>query len=155
MKEDEGLVRGEGGEARAARGALRRLSDGGKSHPHIVGFKGYFERAEKHYIVMEACTGGELFERVTGSQALSEEEGRGLFLQLVCAGASLFLAAWAARRMSYSQGEAADAPGGSDKGPDGNRIDSIPIANGVISNGCSCQPIHYVPAEHDKFFKVP
>jgi serine/threonine protein kinase len=62
---------------------LRRLSDGGKSHPHIVGFKGYFERAEKHYIVMEACTGGELFERVTGSEVLSEEEGRGLFLQLV------------------------------------------------------------------------
>ena len=45
--------------------------------------------------------------------------------------------------------------GGSDKSSNGHRYDSIPIANGVISNGCSCQPIHYVPAEHDKFFKVP
>ena len=44
--------------------------------------------------------------------------------------------------------------GGSDKSSNGHRYDSIPIANGVISNGCSCQPIHYVPAEHDKFFKV-
>ena len=28
--------------------------------------------------------------------------------------------------------------GGSDKGPDGNRIDSIPIANGVIDAGGAC-----------------
>ncbi len=28
--------------------------------------------------------------------------------------------------------------GGSDKGPDGNRIDSIPIANGVIEAGGAC-----------------
>ena len=28
--------------------------------------------------------------------------------------------------------------GGSDKGPDGNRIDSIPIANGVIAAGGAC-----------------
>ena len=33
--------------------------------------------------------------------------------------------------------------GGSDKGPDGNRIDSIPIANGVIAAGGACDLILY------------
>ena len=31
--------------------------------------------------------------------------------------------------------------GGSDKGPDGNRIDSIPIANGIIKAGGACDLI--------------
>ena len=62
---------------------LRRLSDGGKAHPHIVGFRGYFERADKHYVVMEACMGGELFDKISGGKALSEPAGRALFAQLV------------------------------------------------------------------------
>ena len=62
---------------------LRRLSDGGKAHPHIVGFRGYFERVDKHYVVMEACMGGELFDKVTGGEVLSEDDGRVLFAQLV------------------------------------------------------------------------
>ena len=33
--------------------------------------------------------------------------------------------------------------GGSDKGPDGNRIDSVPIANGVILAGGACDLILY------------
>ena len=33
--------------------------------------------------------------------------------------------------------------GGSDKGPDGNRVDSIPIANGVIKAGGACDLILY------------
>ena len=33
--------------------------------------------------------------------------------------------------------------GGSDKGPDGNRVDSIPIANSVIMAGGSCEMILY------------
>ena len=33
--------------------------------------------------------------------------------------------------------------GGSDKGPDGNRIDSIPIANGVIAAGGACDLVLY------------
>jgi len=33
--------------------------------------------------------------------------------------------------------------GGSDKGPDGNRIDSIPIANGVIAAGGECDLVLY------------
>merc|ERR1719284_1761595 len=33
--------------------------------------------------------------------------------------------------------------GGSDKGPDGNRVDSIPIANGVIHAGGACDLLLY------------
>jgi hypothetical protein len=44
--------------------------------------------------------------------------------------------------------------GGSDKISSGHRYDSIPIANGFIKAGASCQLINYTPAEHDKFFEV-
>jgi glutathione synthase/RimK-type ligase-like ATP-grasp enzyme len=44
--------------------------------------------------------------------------------------------------------------GGSDKISNGHRFDSIPIANGMINNGMSCQLVFYVPEEHDEFFKV-
>merc|ERR1719449_242576 len=44
--------------------------------------------------------------------------------------------------------------GGSDKSSNGHRYDSIPIANGMINAGMSCQLIHYVHEEHDKFFEV-
>ena len=33
--------------------------------------------------------------------------------------------------------------GGSDKGPDGNRVDSIPIANSVIEAGGACDLLLY------------
>merc|ERR1719359_2656170 len=41
--------------------------------------------------------------------------------------------------------------GGSDKGPNGHRIDSIPIANGVIAAGGSCEIIKYSHDKHDEF----
>eukprot|EP00966_Prymnesium_polylepis_P127225 2942425-Prymnesium_polylepis.1 len=41
--------------------------------------------------------------------------------------------------------------GGSDKGPDGNRVDSIPIANGVIAAGGACDLILYDAEAHEKF----
>jgi len=41
--------------------------------------------------------------------------------------------------------------GGSDKGPDGNRIDSIPIANSVIEAGGACDLILYYANKHDDF----
>jgi len=41
--------------------------------------------------------------------------------------------------------------GGSDKGPDGNRVDSIPIANGVINAGGACDLILYDANDHDGF----
>ena len=44
--------------------------------------------------------------------------------------------------------------GGSDKSNNGHRYDSIPFANGMIGAGMSCQLIHYVHDEHDKFFNV-
>jgi len=44
--------------------------------------------------------------------------------------------------------------GGSDKSSNGHRYDSIPIANGMINSGMSCQLIHYTHEEHDTFFKV-
>merc|ERR1719253_1376795 len=44
--------------------------------------------------------------------------------------------------------------GGSDKSASGHRYDTIPIANGMIASGMSCQLLHYVPEEHDAFFKV-
>merc|ERR1719409_2243746 len=44
--------------------------------------------------------------------------------------------------------------GGADKSNNGHRYDSIPFANGMISAGMSCQFVHYVHEEHDKFFEV-
>ena len=44
--------------------------------------------------------------------------------------------------------------GGSDKGPDGNRIDSIPIANSVIAAGGACELILYDFTDHDGFVKA-
>eukprot|EP00931_Biecheleriopsis_adriatica_P057878 TRINITY_DN3436_c0_g1_i1.p1 TRINITY_DN3436_c0_g1~~TRINITY_DN3436_c0_g1_i1.p1 ORF type:complete len:589 (+),score=169.67 TRINITY_DN3436_c0_g1_i1:46-1812(+) len=44
--------------------------------------------------------------------------------------------------------------GGSDKSSNGHRYDSIPFANGMILSGMSCQLIHYVYEEHDKFFQL-
>merc|ERR550537_1418444 len=46
------------------------------------------------------------------------------------------------------------AYGGSDKSSNGHRYDTIPFANGMINSGISCDLIHYVHDEHDKFFKV-
>jgi len=44
--------------------------------------------------------------------------------------------------------------GGSDKITNGNRFDSIPIANGMINNGMSCQILNYDCDRHDDFFRV-
>merc|ERR1719353_1920294 len=44
--------------------------------------------------------------------------------------------------------------GGADKSSNGHRYDSVPFVNGMIGAGMSCQPIHYLHEEHDKFFAV-
>jgi len=44
--------------------------------------------------------------------------------------------------------------GGADKAASGHRYDSIPFANGMISAGMSCQLVHYLHQEHDKFFEL-
>ena len=41
--------------------------------------------------------------------------------------------------------------GGTDKGPNGHRIDSIPIANGVIKAGGACDIVKYEHDKHDEF----
>ena len=43
--------------------------------------------------------------------------------------------------------------GGSDKGPNGHRIDSIPIANGVIKTGNACDILRYDASNHAAFVK--
>ena len=47
-----------------------------------------------------------------------------------------------------------DQRGGSDKGPDGNRIDSIPIANGVIHAGGACDLLLFNAEDFDGFVKA-
>merc|ERR1712054_521075 len=44
--------------------------------------------------------------------------------------------------------------GGSDKSANGHRYDSLAFANGMIDAGMSCELIHYVHEEHDKFMEV-
>eukprot|EP00900_Chrysochromulina_parva_P017433 jgi/Chrpa1/25691/Chrysochromulina_OHIO_Genome00023464-RA len=44
--------------------------------------------------------------------------------------------------------------GGSDKGPDGNRVDSIPIANSIIKAGGACDLLLYDATKHEDFVKV-
>ena len=44
--------------------------------------------------------------------------------------------------------------GGADKSSNGHRYDSVPFVNGMIGAGMSCQPIHYLHEEHDKFFAI-
>eukprot|EP00304_Pavlova_gyrans_P014918 CAMPEP_0206063226 /NCGR_PEP_ID=MMETSP1466-20131121/58124_1 /ASSEMBLY_ACC=CAM_ASM_001126 /TAXON_ID=44452 /ORGANISM="Pavlova gyrans, Strain CCMP608" /LENGTH=535 /DNA_ID=CAMNT_0053438595 /DNA_START=28 /DNA_END=1636 /DNA_ORIENTATION=- len=43
--------------------------------------------------------------------------------------------------------------GGTDKGANGHRVDSIPIANGVIKTGNSCEIVKYYDTKHDEFAK--
>lgn len=44
--------------------------------------------------------------------------------------------------------------GGSDKMLNGHRFDSIPLANGCIKQGMSCQIVFYNHEEHDEFMKT-
>ena len=44
--------------------------------------------------------------------------------------------------------------GGADKSSNGHRYDSVPFVNGMIGAGMSCQTIHYLHEEHDKFFEI-
>jgi len=79
---------------------------------------------------------------------------------------SELLAAWGPKRFNTLMASPADAKyklavvqfkvpgaknGGSDKGPDGNRVDSIPIANSVIQAGGACDLILYDADKHEDF----
>jgi BR serine/threonine kinase len=56
--------------------ALRKIASAG--HPHICGFLEHHHKHGKHFIVMEACTGGELFQQVESVGHVSEERARRL-----------------------------------------------------------------------------
>ncbi|GMH33803.1 hypothetical protein BSKO_01637 [Bryopsis sp. KO-2023] len=46
-----------------------------------------------------------------------------------------------------------ECKGGSDKGPDGHRRDTIPICNSLIKKGWAAKPLFYTDATHDKVFE--
>ncbi|KAK7203822.1 calcium/calmodulin-dependent protein kinase [Myxozyma melibiosi] len=48
---------------------LRRLK-----HPHIVGFRDWFESKDKYYIVTQLATGGELFDRIVERGKYTEKD---------------------------------------------------------------------------------
>lgn len=52
-------------------------------HPHIVKMYDLFEDPQSIYLVMEVCSGGELFDFVVRKQHLSEDEARTIMVQLV------------------------------------------------------------------------
>ena len=77
-------------------------------------------------------------------KALPMERARWNELQFSPAGATYKLAVVEFNVKSHPNG-------GSDKGPNGHRIDSIPIANGVIAAGGACDIIKYFDDKHEEF----
>ncbi|KAI9113324.1 hypothetical protein K1719_015849 [Acacia pycnantha] len=51
--------------------------------PNIVEFRGAYEDRQNVYLVMELCTGGELFDRIIAKGTYSEKEAAALFRQIV------------------------------------------------------------------------
>ncbi|KAF4360916.1 hypothetical protein G4B88_000547 [Cannabis sativa] len=51
--------------------------------PNIVEFKGAYEDKHNLYLVMELCSGGELFDRITAKGSYSEREAARIFRQIV------------------------------------------------------------------------
>ncbi|PON93955.1 GPCR kinase [Trema orientale] len=51
--------------------------------PNIVEFKGAYEDRENLYLVMELCSGGELFDRIIAKGSYSEREAARIFKQIV------------------------------------------------------------------------
>ena len=52
-------------------------------HPHIIKLYELFEDSQNIYLVMELCTGGELFDYIVRKKHLSESEARQIFTQLI------------------------------------------------------------------------
>ncbi|KAL6524864.1 Calcium-dependent protein kinase 29 [Orobanche minor] len=51
--------------------------------PNVVEFKGAYEDAKNLHLVMELCSGGELFDRITAKGSYSEKEAAGIGRQIV------------------------------------------------------------------------
>lgn len=52
-------------------------------HPHIIKLYDLFEDAQNIYLVMELCTGGELFDFIVRKKHLNEQEARTIMVQLL------------------------------------------------------------------------
>lgn len=52
-------------------------------HPHICKLHEVFEDAKKHYLVMELCTGGELFDRIVEAGCFTEQDAARLMKQIL------------------------------------------------------------------------
>ena len=54
-------------------------------HPNVIKLFEYFEDDEKIYLIMEKCTGGELFDRILEKEFFSEKEAARIFKQILMA----------------------------------------------------------------------
>lgn len=52
-------------------------------HPHIVGFRQWFESRDKFYIVTQLATGGELFDRIVQKGRFTEHDALLVILQIL------------------------------------------------------------------------
>lgn len=48
-------------------------------HPNILRLIDYFEDKKNVYLVLELCTGGELFDRIISNKYYNEEDARIIF----------------------------------------------------------------------------
>lgn len=53
------------------------------NHPHIVGFRAWFESRDKFYIVTQLATGGELFERIVQQGRFTEHDALMVIVQML------------------------------------------------------------------------
>lgn len=52
-------------------------------HPNILRLIDYFEDKKNVYLVLELCTGGELFDRIIANKYYNEEDARIIFKQII------------------------------------------------------------------------
>lgn len=53
------------------------------NHPHIVGFRDWFESKDKFYIVTQLATGGELFDRIVEKGKFTEKDAANIIEQVL------------------------------------------------------------------------
>jgi len=54
-------------------------------HPHILKLYEFYQDAKNYYIIMELCTGGELFDQIINKGSFSEKEATYVMKQLLSA----------------------------------------------------------------------